>query len=192
MFKSMKRTWQLFSLEDSNPIGVHLTMIATPLILAFGFALILANFVNIVVCVVAAIFVFFLVAYLMGWNNKDENDMIERRLNNVDTSHIYPTLTPHPYIGPKRWIALGRADRDEFLSQVLRKDPILKKVPYSELKSRVEYAYMADTYSTRNSSPAIKYVSEHTKGAYPVTHLKEPFDYFIEKKLAVKELSDES
>lgn len=192
MFKSMKRTWQLFSLEEGNPIGAHLTMIATPLILAFGFALILANFVNIVTSIVAAILVFCLVVYLMGWNNKDENDMIERRLNNVDTSHIYPSLTPHQYVGPKRWIALGRADRDEFLSKVLRKDPFLKNIPYNELKSQVEYAYMADTFSMRNASPAIKYVSENTKGAYPVTHLKVPYDYFIEKKLAAKELNDES
>ena len=192
MFKSMKHTWQLFSLEDSNPMGVHLTMIATPLILAFGFALILANFVNIVTSIIAAILVFCLVVYLMGWNNKDENDMIERRLNNVDTSHIYPSLTPHQYVGPKRWIALGRADRDEFLSVVLRKDPFLKNIPYNELKSQVEYAYMADTFSMRNASPAIKYVSENTKGAYPVTHLKVPYDYFIEKKLAAKELNDES
>lgn len=188
MIKSIKNTWALFAVED-NAIGAHLTMIATPLILSFGVTLVLLNFIPFIPAIIIGLLTLIAVAYLMGWNNQDENDLIARRLANTDTSHIYPGEFPHQYLGPKRWIALGRADPDVFLKAILERDPHLRTLPYGDLRKTVEYTYMADTFSARNSSPAIRYVPAFTKGAYPVTHLKPPYDYFVDEKDIEKEIS---
>lgn len=189
MFKSMKHTWQLFNLEDGNPLGVHLSMIITPFALAIGVALVLSNFINILISVIFGIVTFFTVAYIMGWNNDKENELIERRLATANQCLTYPGQVPHQYFGPKRWIALGKINPDNFLEAVMERDPELRKMPYSEMRKSVEYVYMADTFSPRNQSPAIKYVHSSFPGAYPVTHLKAPYDYFVEQK---EGLEDES
>lgn len=189
MLKSMKHTWQLFNLEDGNAFGVHLTMIVTPFALAIGVALVLSNFISIIISILFGIATFVAVAYIMGWNNEKENELIERRLATANTSLVYPGQFPYQYVGPKRWIALGRINPDSFLKAVVERDPELSKVPYGDLRQSVEYVYMADTFSPRNQSPAIKYVHSNFPGAYPVTHLKAPYDYFVESKEGVEDES---
>lgn len=182
MFKSIKHTWELFNIDDQNPVGAHVTMIATPFILSFGLVLVLVKFFPLFVCILLGIVAFCAVCYSMGWNNRRENELIARRLDkNLNATHIFPGETPHQYTGPRRWIALGRISPEEFISAVIPRDPALKRYSREDLLGMVEYTYMADTFSPRNSSPAIKYVPANTKGAYPVTHLKAPYDYFVEE-----------
>lgn len=191
MFNSIKHTWELFSLDEKNPTGDHIVMIATPFILSFGATLVLLKFIPLIASVILGIALFITVSYVMGWNDRYENEMIARRKANTDTSHLYPGEMPRQYVGPKRWIALGRVHPDDFLEAVISRDPDFSKLSRDELRNSIEYAYMADTFSARNSSPALKYVSPTTKGAYPVTHLKPPYDYYVDKK-SMEELTDES
>lgn len=185
MIRSLRSTWALFKLEEGSPLGAHIAFIATPFIIAFGVMIMLTSFVPIPISVILGVIVFVIVAYLMGWNTSEENDLIERRMALKDSDILFPTDEPQSYLGPKRWISLGRVDPDTFLEAVIPRDPELKNYNYNDLRSMVEYTYMADTFSARNSKPAIRYVTSNTKGAYPVTHLKAPYDYFVEQDSGV-------
>lgn len=180
MIKSLKQTWNLLSLDSKHPASSHASMVAAPLVIAVGVVIFVNSFLNIIIALVFGALAFISVVYAMGWSTRKEQEMIERRL---DTKHLYPAHTPNYYEGAGKWIAFGHMNKKEFAKKVRQADPKLKYLDDKQLIAMVSHAYMIDAYSTRNSTPALKYASPRTKGAYPVTHIKMPYDYYVQERL---------
>lgn len=180
MIKSLKLTWNLLSLDSKHPFSSHVSMVAAPLIIAVGVVIFANSFLHIILALVLGALAFISVIYVMSWTTGREQEMIERRL---DTTHLYPAHVPNYYEGAGKWIAFGHMDKKEFAKKVRKADPKLKYLDDKQLIAMVSHSYMIDAYSTRNSTPALKYASSKTKGAYPVTHIKMPYDYYVQERL---------